>query len=144
MHRCWLFVLILASQLSLVACSGRRYRPCFNGGEPPRAEKALGDDKIEKRQCEQVKGPDGKLLNEGLYKEWYWNGNLALEGDYKDGKRHGKWFEYDEKGRLVSERWFENGVETATRTSKRPPGTPPAELPPATQPRVVTPSADRP
>jgi antitoxin component YwqK of YwqJK toxin-antitoxin module len=57
-------------------------------------------------------------VNEGPYVEWYPSGKRAVEGEFKHGKKHGKWREWDESGKLLSERWFEDGVETATRGKK--------------------------
>lgn len=121
--------------LLLTGCAVARHKPCTDGGDAPR-EKPIEGNKIDKKQCTQEKDRHGKLVNQGSYKEWFFNGRLALEGEYRDGKRHGKWFEYDEAGKIVSERWFEDGKETATRTNTQPVNSAPAQLPAATQPKV--------
>ena len=63
---------------------------------------------------------DGKL--DGLFKEWYENGQLKEEGNYKDGERDGlqrHWYENgqlkyegnfkDGKGDGLEKLWYENG-----------------------------------
>ncbi len=51
---------------------------------------------------------DGKP--DGSAEFYYRNGRLKIEGEYKDGEKHGKWNYYDEKGeRIGKERW-KNGV----------------------------------
>ncbi len=49
--------------------------------------------------------------NEGvLYKEYYENGNLSLEGVIVDGKKQGLFSEYDLEGRRTWERTYKNGI----------------------------------
>lgn len=42
-------------------------------------------------------------LEEGHWKDYHENGNLAAEGDYKNGEEVGKWYYYDENGNLEDE-----------------------------------------
>ncbi|MCM2279926.1 MAG: hypothetical protein NDJ89_17770 [Oligoflexia bacterium] len=91
-------------------------KPCSTGGDPARDKPFTG--RIEKKQCEQRRGKAGRDVNHGAYREWYPNGRLALEGEYREGARSGKWFEWDEQGKLLSERWFENGKEVPTRAAQ--------------------------
>lgn len=102
--------------LALVSCASSILRPCEEGGEPARDKPAA--ERPMKKQCEQRKSKGGKFLNHGVYREWYSSGKVALEGEFKDGKRHGKWFEYDAEGRVISERWFDQGVETPNRAKQ--------------------------
>ena len=44
---------------------------------------------------------DGKL--DGLFKEWYENGQLRIERTYKDDKADGLWKEWYENGQLMGE-----------------------------------------
>ena len=39
----------------------------------------------------------------GLYQIWHKNGQLMIEGHYRDGKKLGVWRNWDKRGRLVSE-----------------------------------------
>lgn len=91
-----------------------RRHPCLDGGEPPRDVPFNGD-----RKCNQKRGPDGKYVNNGLYREWHPNGKLALEGYYKMGKKDGQWTEYDPTGHKVSTQYFDNGEEAPEKVSER-------------------------
>ncbi|MFH1202149.1 MAG: toxin-antitoxin system YwqK family antitoxin [Candidatus Omnitrophota bacterium] len=62
--------------------------------------------------------PNGQLLwelnykdnkREGLNKIYYWNGNLMAERNYKDGRLEGLVKEYYENGKFKSERNYKNG-----------------------------------
>lgn len=107
---------VLTLTLLLASCASGPRHPCLDGGQPAREKPFKGD-----RQCAQRKDPAGKYINEGPYTEWYPSGHRALFGEYKDGKKSGKWIEWDEKGKKLSERWFEDGVETPTRDQKSSP-----------------------
>lgn len=50
---------------------------------------------------------DGKF--EGDYKAYYKNGNLRIEGVYKNDKKQGLWKDYDEQGNLVNVYNLSNG-----------------------------------
>lgn len=105
-----------------VSCSTVRKRPCEEGGQPAREKPA--PKSVYKKQCDQTLNKQSqKMVNDGKYREWYENGTLALEGEYKEGLKVGKWFEWDESGKQISERWFENGKETETRADKKPDAT---------------------
>jgi hypothetical protein len=108
-------VAFLTSALALAGCAGKPHRPCTDGGQPAREKPLnLGGNK----RCDQVKDRSGQFVNSGKYIEWYPSGAVGLEGEYKDGKKSGKWIEWEEGGKKISERWFEDGVETQTRTAK--------------------------
>ncbi|MFL5812638.1 MAG: toxin-antitoxin system YwqK family antitoxin, partial [Bdellovibrionia bacterium] len=102
----WGALVLILSLLSLSSCMTTRRHPCLEGGEPPRDVPFNGD-----RKCMQKRGPDGKYVNNGLYREWHPNGKLALEGFYKMGKKDGQWTEYDPTGHKVSTKYFEEGEE---------------------------------
>lgn len=102
--------------LLLSACASKPARYCTEIGQPAREVSApyvIGD-----RQCFIKKDRDGSLIKHGPYREWFLNGHPALEGEYNEGRKSGKWIEWDESGKKISERWFEEGVETPTRTTK--------------------------
>ena len=46
---------------------------------------------------------------DGLYKNYYKNGNLRLRGNYKDDLLHGLWKRYYENGQLMEEGNFKDG-----------------------------------
>ena len=41
----------------------------------------------------------------------YENGQKKIEGNYKDGKKDGKWTEWYENGQIKSERNYKDGVQ---------------------------------
>ena len=98
--------------LSLVmggsSCASHPQRPCTEGGQPAR-EGPTPFRGI--KRCYQEPDLSGRLVNQGKYFEWYNNDKIALTGEYKDGKKTGRWIVYDEKGDKVSDQYFENGKE---------------------------------
>ena len=48
-------------------------------------------------------------INEGLYREYYSNGNLKIEGDYNSGLQNGPWVYYHENGKIKAKGNFING-----------------------------------
>ena len=100
MRRYSLILLFFAS-----ACSSG-YKPCAQGGDVTWANKIHGD-----RVCYQKRQKDGTYLNEGHYRQYYDNGKIAIEGQFKDGKKEGIWTQYDEKGEANLEKYYEKGVE---------------------------------
>ena len=90
-------------------------RPCSEGGQ------AAWDDlrvTVGTKKCDQYRDPKGKYLNHGKYLEYSPRGYLLLEGEYSAGKKAGKWIEWDEEGKKVSEKWYENGVVTPGREAQ--------------------------
>ncbi len=45
----------------------------------------------------------------GLYVSYFENGQKKEEGQYKDGKKHGKWTRWDEKGKVLEAAEFVDG-----------------------------------
>lgn len=101
--------LVLAGGGVVTGCATTREKPCLNGGQPARdaRDKPFNGD----RRCTQRKNSEGQYVNDGLYREIYPNGRVALEGEYKDGKKVGIWTEYDEKGKKIAVRHWVRGVE---------------------------------
>ena len=94
--------------LAVCSCSTQSLKPCSLGGQSAR------DDRSTFRgikRCYQTPDGDGRLVNNGKYFEWYNNDKIALTGQYKNGKKIGRWTEYDEQGQKVSEKYFEDGKE---------------------------------
>jgi hypothetical protein len=107
------FAIALASAAFAVAsCSTVAKHPCTQGGQSARDDGKVGKGN---KQCEQVKTHDGKFINHGKYIEWFPSGKRQLQGEYKAGVKVGKWSEWDEQGRLLNEKWYENGVEVKGR-----------------------------
>lgn len=88
----------------LFACSITR--PCSEAGDLSDIPKIKGDKK-----CYQKKQKDGSYKNDGKFFQYHPNGNIALEGEFKDGEKNGTWTQYDEAGKKIAVRYFENGVE---------------------------------
>ena len=105
------YVLVsLFSLLFLISCATGHPKPCSLGGQPARVTPSASV--IGKRSCDQAIVDDsGAFLNDGKYYEWYLNDQIALVGEYKKGKKAGRWIEYDESGKIVSQSDFENGKE---------------------------------
>ena len=60
--------------------------------------------------------PDGQVSTElvfpgatGKWIEWWYNGKKAVEGEYLDGKEHGKWFRWDATGKCRDATLYEKG-----------------------------------
>ena len=62
---------------------------------------------------------DGKLLSEceyrasrqhGAYKKYYPNGKIQEQGEYVANKRHKEWQEFDEQGNLIKTQIFRAGI----------------------------------
>ncbi len=92
----------------LTSCSFAHKKPCTSGGQPAREDGEF----VGKKRCDQVIDSfSGKPTNQGKYFEWFDNDKLALEGEYKNGKKSGRWIIYDEDGKKISDLYFENGKE---------------------------------
>lgn len=70
-------------------------------------------------QCYQSKAPNGELINQGQFRQYYPSGKIALEGTFQSGKKDGLWIQYDEKGDRIAEKWFEAGIERSIPDSAR-------------------------
>lgn len=102
-------ILNLAVLLGSTACSTSRYRPCSTGGQAPYETPPTDLGRI--KRCYRSPDQDGKLVNDGKYFEWYSNDRIAVVGEYKMGKKTGRWIEFDPRGIKVSDRYFEDGKE---------------------------------
>lgn len=100
------FVLVLSF---LAGCSGKILKPCTEGGQPPHAAADIPFRGT--KRCLQVQDKEGITVNHGKYYEWHLNDRLATEGEYKMGKKTGRWIEYNEQGTKVTDLYFENGKE---------------------------------
>jgi hypothetical protein len=95
--------------LLLSSCASTHFKPCSLGGQPPRtipAEAVIG-----KKSCYQIVDDSGSYLNDGKYYEWFLNDQIAIVGEYKKGKKSGRWIQYDESGKITSQHDFQNGSE---------------------------------
>lgn len=139
MNRKWLhFFVVFFSSALLASCSSVATRYCTRGDQPARdlysTTKAFSTDGTQQLergdvQCHVKKGLNGEMVKDGPYIEWYPNGQVSMRGEYQDGKKIGKWMEWDKAGVLISERWFDHGVETPTRANLAPKGQPSLQAP---------------
>lgn len=114
----WRYLALCAGLIS--ACAGP-HKPCQLGGDTQWDGKRFGGD----RKCSQIRGSGEQsslYFNHGPYREYYKSGKLALEGEFKDGRKHGKWIEYSEKGERLLIRVYESGVQKTSESLVRPPG----------------------
>jgi antitoxin component YwqK of YwqJK toxin-antitoxin module len=54
---------------------------------------------------------DGSFEKNGYYKEWHENGQISLDGKYKNNLKDGKWVEFFDNGQKRSEYYYEKGQE---------------------------------
>lgn len=99
--------------LLLLASSCAIGHPCKDGGDVywvgPEGKQIKGD-----MRCFQTKLRDGSFVNQGNFYQWHPNGKIALEGEFKDGRKNSTWTQYDENGQKIMVKVFENGVEKST------------------------------
>lgn len=102
---------LTALALLLNGCS-TGYKPCALGGDTDWF--GIPKEKRGDSYCRQkLFGREYK--NHGQY--WLNNpkGKKILEGEFREGLKQGVWVQYDETGKKVAERTFENGAEIQAR-----------------------------
>lgn len=108
--------LIIASLLvSLfgLGCAVSRKRPCTEGGDPVHERVVGGEPFRGIKSCYQKPDSNGAWVNDGKYYEWFPSEKISVTGEYKLGKKTGRWTEYDESGKKLSDRYFDNGKEVS-------------------------------
>jgi hypothetical protein len=93
----------------LASCSTSHRRPCTDGGQPGREVAAGAEPFRGIKKCYQKQDESGAWVNDGKYFEWYPSEKIAVTGEYKLGKKTGRWFEYDENGKKTSDRYYDEG-----------------------------------
>jgi hypothetical protein len=96
--------------LNYAGCSTGRFKPCTLGGQPARESTSPSLIGLIKK-CHQIVNKDGYIVNHGEYYEWYQTDKIALTGKYEQGKKTGRWIEYDPEGNKVSDKYYEEGKE---------------------------------
>ena len=93
---------------TLCGCASRPYRPCSQAGDLTGLPLVQGDFR-----CSQKKLKDGSWVNHGLFLQLQPDGlTPALEGQFTDGVRTGKWIQYSSEGKPLAELFFdERGVQ---------------------------------
>lgn len=105
----WLVCLIIFIHV-LSSCSTTRQKPCSEGGQPARESTAPFKGT---KKCYQEMDKAGVYLNHGRYYEWHENEKIAIIGEYKMGKKVGRWIEYNEKGEKIADKYFNEGKEVS-------------------------------
>lgn len=100
-------LILLASVMS--ACGGPRKKLCTDGGDPVREG---GAPFRGTKKCTQVLDTfSNTFVNDGKYYEWYPSEKISVTGEYKMGKKTGRWMEYNEAGKKTSDKYFDDGKE---------------------------------
>jgi len=102
-------VLLVLTALSTTACTSAPFRPCSQAGDLTGLPLVQGDFRCQQRQLK-----DGSWINHGTFKQLHPDGfTPALEGQFQDGIRIGKWMQYSAQGKLIAEFFFDSrGVLT--------------------------------
>ena len=102
------------------ACASRPFRPCSEAGDLTGLPLVKGDFR-----CHQKQLRDGSWVNHGRFVQLHADGTtIALEGQFSEGVRTGKWMQYTEQGKPLAELFFDSrGVQKV--------GVPPLEAEPA-------------
>ena len=95
--------------LPLSSCVSTHAKPCSFGGQPARA--VPSEVVIGRKSCDQIVDDSGNPLNHGKYYEWYLNDQIAIVGEYKKGKKSGRWIEYAPSGAITFQGDFEDGKD---------------------------------
>lgn len=116
--RRWLTFLALWALVLLGGCPGED--PAGNGGDrkpaPPKTPSVFkrvipyeGETQT-KEEFDATKDAEGNFVKNGSYKRYHPNGQLAAEGSYTEGRKHGKWTYWDEEGVKIREEDYTEGV----------------------------------
>lgn len=82
------------------------WKPCSDGGDTKWDPPVKGN-----MQCHQRKDERGEYVNHGKFYQYDGKGRVAYEGEFRDGKRQGTWVRYDDKGQKVEKKWYHKGIE---------------------------------
>lgn len=126
-------ILLALNPLINAACTSAPFRPCSQAGDLAGLPLVQGD-----YRCQQRKLKDGSWINHGNFRQLHADGfTPALEGQFQDGIRTGKWKQYSPQGKLIAEFFFDSrGVLMVGNApvSTEPPLRPNPESP--SQPKV--------
>lgn len=91
-------LLAAVSWLPLGGCTYAPLRPCTEAGSFDTVPLVQGD-----MQCHQRRNDQGVWLNHGKFKQYHPNDQLAVEGEFRDGVKIGRWVVYNSKGEQTTE-----------------------------------------
>jgi hypothetical protein len=105
---------IAVSVFLVMGCATPRHL-CSQGGEPAHTPSAEGKSRFQgTKKCTQIfDSASGGFVNDGKYYEWFPNEKIRVTGEYRLGKKSGRWIEYSEAGQKISDQYFENGKEVS-------------------------------
>ena len=106
--RAFVFLILL---FECIGCSSTSKRPCTEGGQPAHDPLYGAPAFRGTKTCYQKPDGSGGWVNDGKYLEKYPSEKIAVTGEFKMGKKTGRWIEYDEKGKKISDRYFDEGKE---------------------------------
>lgn len=67
---------------------------------------------IHYRYSRKMSADGTKWIRDGLFTEYYPNGNIASTGTYDNGLENGHWIDYHENGQIAAEGDYVNGKES--------------------------------
>ena len=92
------FLGMLPTLLSLAACTYAPLKPCTSAGSFDTVPLVKGD-----MQCNQHKNAEGDWVNNGKFVQYHPNGEVAVEGEFRDGVKVGTWRVYNDQGAQTTE-----------------------------------------
>lgn len=76
------------------------------------AEIPYATGEVQFRYSRYLSEDGGRWIRHGLFRAYHQNGQLASEGEYRDGLEVGVWRDYHDNGQLAAEGEYHNGRET--------------------------------
>ena len=95
---------VVAIATVVVSCA--THKLCSEAGDTSWPNSVRGD-----KVCYQKELPDGRIVNQGAFVQYFPSGKKFLEGSFKDGEKDGYWTQYNESGKKVVEKYYDNGLE---------------------------------
>jgi len=87
--------------IALLAGCNTTWRPCADGGDVSWDPPIKGN-----RRCKQVRISDNKWVNQGEFLQYHPKGQVAVKGEFHNGKRNGTWVYSDENGKVLKRLYY--------------------------------------
>ena len=100
-------LLVLLTAVGLCGCAATDVR-CSDGGDLS-WPKEIPQADFGNTRCYQKLAEDGSTMNDGRFEQYYSTGDIALEGIFLNGVKHGTWIMYDKKGKEILRREYKHG-----------------------------------
>ena len=88
-----------------LACS-TTWKPCTDGGDVKWTPPVKGN-----MRCGQHKDATGKYVNHGKFYQFDEKGRIAVQGEFHEGLRSGTWTQFDAEGKKIAKKWFHKNIE---------------------------------